>query len=271
MSDIYPTPSIVVGVDGSRAATNAALWAVDEAVSRDIPLRLVYVIDQMDSSDPGAHTGRLVAGRAALNDACRTVDATGVPVKVESEILWGKPLTKLMEESRSAAMICVGSIGLNHACRGGGSTAAALASSALCPVAVVRRPLGRQATPHVSIVVAQVDNGMVLRRAFEEARLRGATLRAISVSRAEALRDGSDAGDGNRLAQAQMNRRLARWTRLYPDVPVESVIVQGSVETYLTANDEADQVFVTDSHTCEDLCGAYNAGRSVLAIRCSHL
>jgi hypothetical protein len=229
----------------------------------------VYIIDAMDSSDPGDHTGRLAAARAALQDACRVVAATGEPVKVESEILRGRPLTKLMEESRSAAMICVGSIGLNHACRGGGSTAAALAGSAVCPVAVVRRPLGRQATPRVSSVVAQVDNGMVLRHAFEEARLRGATLRAISVSRAEALRDGSDADDG--LAQAQMNRRLARWTRLYPDVPVESVVVKGSVDEYLTANDEADQVFVTDSHTCEGLCGAYNAGRSVLAIRCSHL
>ena len=29
--------SIVVGIDGSRAAVDAALWAVDEAVSRDIP------------------------------------------------------------------------------------------------------------------------------------------------------------------------------------------------------------------------------------------
>jgi nucleotide-binding universal stress UspA family protein len=268
MSDLYAAPSVVVGVDGSRAATNAALWAVDEAVSRDIPLRLVYVIDRMDSSDAGDHTGRLAAARAALHDAYRAVNATGQPVKVESEILWGKPLNKLMEESRTAAMICVGSIGLNHACHGGGSTAAALAASALCPVAVVRRPLGRQVTPQVSSVVAQVDNGMVLHHAFEEARLRGATLRAISISRAEVS---SDVGDGNRLAQAQLNRRLARWTRLYPDVPVESVVVQGSVDRYLAANDEADQVFVTDSHTCQDLCGAYNAGRSVLAIRCSHL
>jgi nucleotide-binding universal stress UspA family protein len=271
MSDIYHAPSVVVGVDGSRAATHAALWAVDEAVSRDVSLRLVYVIDPMNSSHPGDHTGRLAAARAALHDAHRAVDAAGQTVKVESEILWGKPLTKLMEESRSAAMICVGSIGLNHACRGGDSTAAALAGLAPCPVAVVRRPLGRQATPHVSSVVVPVDNGMVLRHAFEEAILRGATLRAISVSRAGALRDGSDAGDGNRLAQAQMRRRLARWTRLYPDVPVESVVVQGSVEEYLAANDEADQVFVTDSYTCEGLCGAYNAGRSVLAIRCSHL
>jgi nucleotide-binding universal stress UspA family protein len=268
MRDIYPAPSVVVGVDGSRAATHAALWAVDEAIGRDIPLRLVYVIDPLDPSGVGGHDGRLEAARAAVHDAYRAVEATGQPVKVESEILWGRPLTKLMEESRSAAMMCVGSIGLNHACRGIASTAAALAAGAACPVAVIRRPLGRPATPQVSTVIAEADNGTVLRHAFEEARLRGATLRAISVSRAEAL---DDAADGNRLAQAQMNRRLARWARLYPDVPVESAVVRGSVDEYLAANDEADQLFVTDSHTCQDLCGAYNAGRSVLAIRCSNL
>jgi len=268
MRDIYPAPSIVVGVDGSRAATHAALWAVDEAISRDIPVRLVYVIDPLTPPDPGAHNTRLNAAQAALHDAHRAVDATGQPVKVESEILWGRPLTKLLEESRSAAMICVGSIGINHACHGGGSTAAALAAATACPVAVIRRPPARSAAPQVSTVIAQVDNGMVLRHAFEEAKLRGATLRAIAVSRAEVP---DDTGDGNRLAQAQLRRRLARWTLLYPDVPVESAVVQGSVDEYLAANDEADQLFVTDTHTCRDLCGAYNAGRSVLAIRCSHL
>ena len=43
MHDHYaPSPAVVVGIDGSRSAVGAALWAVDEAVSRDIPLRLVY-------------------------------------------------------------------------------------------------------------------------------------------------------------------------------------------------------------------------------------
>lgn len=36
---------IVVGIDGSTAALKAAEWAVDEAVSRDIPLRLIHVTD----------------------------------------------------------------------------------------------------------------------------------------------------------------------------------------------------------------------------------
>ena len=47
--DYHATPTIVVGIDGSRSAVEAALWAVDEAVCRDIPLRLLYAIDPTDS------------------------------------------------------------------------------------------------------------------------------------------------------------------------------------------------------------------------------
>ena len=136
-----PGPAVVVGADGSKAALHAAVWAVDEAINRDIPLRLVYVIDPLHPVGAGGHDaghdGPQAAACTALRDARQAAESTGEPVKVESEILWGKPLTTLMEESRYAAMVCIGSIGLNHACRGGGSVAAALATSALCPVAVI--------------------------------------------------------------------------------------------------------------------------------------
>ena len=34
-------PSAVVSIEGSRPAIHAAQWAIDEAISRSIPLRLV--------------------------------------------------------------------------------------------------------------------------------------------------------------------------------------------------------------------------------------
>lgn len=76
MSDPRPARAVVVGIDGSRAATHAALWAVDEAVNRDIPLRLVYVIDPSQLSAAGEGGGQSAA-RAALHDASRKVEATG--------------------------------------------------------------------------------------------------------------------------------------------------------------------------------------------------
>jgi len=41
MQDFDPPTAVVVGIDGSKAAVRAALWAIDDAVDRDIPLRLI--------------------------------------------------------------------------------------------------------------------------------------------------------------------------------------------------------------------------------------
>ncbi|AFS15929.1 hypothetical protein MINTM008_41930 [Mycobacterium intracellulare] len=87
--------------------------------------------------------------------------------------------------------------------------------AALFPVAVIHRSTSRRLA-QVGTVVAEVDNGTVLRHAFEEARLRGATLRAVSISR--------DAALGNFTAPAQLDRRLARWMRLYPDAHAEQAL-----------------------------------------------
>ena len=38
-----PASAVIVGVDGSQAAANAVQWAIDEAISRDVPLRIVHV------------------------------------------------------------------------------------------------------------------------------------------------------------------------------------------------------------------------------------
>ncbi|WP_044097196.1 universal stress protein [Mycobacterium canetti] len=269
MSDPRPARAVVVGIDGSRAATHAALWAVDEAVNRDIPLRLVYVIDPSQPSAAGEGGGGQSAARAALHDASREVEATGQPVKIETEVLCGRPLTKLMQESRSAAMLCVGSVGLDHVRGRRGSVAATLAGSALCPVAVIHpSPAEPATTSQVSAVVAEVDNGVVLRHAFEEARLRGVPLRAVAVHAAETP---DDVEQGSRLAHVHLSRRLAHWTRLYPEVRVDRAIAGGSACRHLAANAKPGQLFVADSHSAHELCGAYQPGCAVLTVRSANL
>src|SRR6476660_1005592 len=136
-----PSPAVVVGIDGSRTAVDAALWAVDEAVSRDIPLRLVYAIDPDTSSsrDPEDAARALATAELAVRDAFTAVESTGKPVKIEVEILQDRPTRALLQAARSADLLWFGSMGLRHSTRGTvGSTAAALASSAHSPVAIVR-------------------------------------------------------------------------------------------------------------------------------------
>jgi nucleotide-binding universal stress UspA family protein len=251
MQDHYsPSPTVVVGIDGSRSAIDAALWAVDEAVSRDIPLRLVYAIDPTCASTDPRDTARdLARAEVAVRHAFTAVESTDKPVKIEVEILQDRPTQALRNGSRWAAMLCVGSAGLKDCVQGRiGSTAAALASSAHCPVAVVRGHDPVHAAQQW--VVVEVDESAasdgVLRRAIEEAQLRNAPLRVLTTwqSRFTDIHDANAVADGNRLARAQLDRRLAQWKKRYPGLDVRAAAVNGSTLSYLAKNASSIQLLV---------------------------
>jgi nucleotide-binding universal stress UspA family protein len=43
MNDKHAPSAVVVGIDGSPTAIHAAQWAIGEAISRSVPVRLVCV------------------------------------------------------------------------------------------------------------------------------------------------------------------------------------------------------------------------------------
>ena len=90
MTKAADTRPVVVGVDGSGAALAAALWAVDEAVDREAPLRLVHAIGVVrNHSIPfDFYRPEIEYGEGALRAASSAVAATGKTVKVETD----KPL-----------------------------------------------------------------------------------------------------------------------------------------------------------------------------------
>lgn len=110
MNQSHKPPSIVVGIDGSKPAVQAALWAVDEAASRDIPLRLLYAIEPDDPgyAAHGAAARKLAAAENAVRYAFTAVEAADRPVKVEVEITQERPVTSLIRASAAAALVCVG-------------------------------------------------------------------------------------------------------------------------------------------------------------------
>lgn len=116
MNQSHKPPSIVVGIDGSKPAVQAALWAVDEAASRDIPLRLLYAIEPDDPgyAAHGAAARKLAAAENAVRYAFTAVEAADRPVKVEVEITQERPVTSLIRASAAAALVCVGAIGVHH-------------------------------------------------------------------------------------------------------------------------------------------------------------
>jgi nucleotide-binding universal stress UspA family protein len=243
-----PAPSVVVGIDGSRAAVAAALWAVDEAVHRDVPLRLVYVIEPMDGDDDPQQAARsLATAELAVRYALTAVESTGAPVKIEVEILQGQTTGTLLHASHSAAMICVGAVGLTHATVGRlGSTAATLAASANCLTAIVR---GHDPS-RPGVVVAEMNQShsgaMTLDYGFAEAQLRGAPLRVLTTweSGTSHGHDDRAVSEGNRQARARLDRCLSWWYRAHPDLDIRPVAAHGTTFDYLARNADDIQLVV---------------------------
>ncbi len=196
--------SVVVGINGSQAAANAAKWAVDEALSRQMPLRLVYVIPRRgaQAGSTPATEWELERAEMALSQAHCAIQSAGKPVEVETVVLSGDPGEVLINASQDAAMVCVGTSRRGWASDGLlGPTAAALVARAQCPVAIIRTSADGSPTELGVIAVVlndDPDNDEVVHQAMEEGRRRHAIVR-------------------------QIDRRLNSWVRRYPDVPVQTV------------------------------------------------
>jgi len=250
MRDAHPpSPAVVVGIDGSRNGVTAALWAVDEAEHRDIPLRLVYAMKpDAGATDPKDAAAAFATAETAVRQAVTAVKSTDRPVKIESAILHGAPADTLREASSSAAMLCVGAVGLAHVTGRIGSTAADLASRAHCPVAIIRHydPSTATSAPIVVEADSSVEGEGVLQRGIEEALLRGAPLMVVSVWRPRFtdVRDGHAVAEQNRRVRAELNRRLARSIRRHPELDVHTAAVPGSLLNYLSRHAPPVQLVV---------------------------
>ena len=261
MTELLTPPAVVVGIDGSRSALRAALWAVDEAADRDIPLRLLYAVGQLGNKDldPNEATRKLAIAETAVRYAVTAIESADKPVKIEVEISQQSAIDTLVRASRSAVMVCVGAVGVEHFQPGRvGSTAAAVAADAHCAVAIIRQQEvpTRVHTGWIAVVADESpDDGVVLEAAMEEARLRHAPLRVITCWRSrfpESL-DGPAVSEGNRRINADQVRRLARWNRRYPDLQIEPVALHGNIVDYLTKHSSSIQLDIVPARDNRDV------------------
>ncbi len=228
---------IIVGIDGSHAATAAALWGVDEAISRGAPLRLIAVIKSTHAS-PDDYARDLAHAEKSLHEATLAIEASGKPVAVETEFPRGPAGPVLVEASRDAEMVCVGSVGIGRYARSIlGSTATELADKAHCPVAVLRTE-SEQPPPDIDwIVVRMTDapgNDAVVEYAAWEARLRRAPMLVLG-GRPEELTEHAD---------GEFERRVQDWRRHRPELRVYPVTTGEAIADFLSANDERVQLAV---------------------------
>jgi nucleotide-binding universal stress UspA family protein len=244
---------VVVGIDGSIAAINAAKWAVAEAKSQGAPLRLVHVIPH--TRTPSASRSAVKRGQDVLQYAAAAVADAGNTGPVETEIRCGTPAEELIDESRGAVMVCVGTGGYRPALEPHrlGPTAVALAEKALCSVAIIRTE-DNGTTPNGGVIAVvlddQPDNDEVVHQAMREGRLRKATVR-------------------------QIDRRLNSWVRRYPDVRVETVAcgtgpryserTTAAVDLAVVGRAGADQLGQLATPNCHPILGYPDC--SVLLVR----
>jgi nucleotide-binding universal stress UspA family protein len=262
---------IVVGIDGSDAAINAAKWAVTEAVGRNILLRLVYAIPERHAdAAAGVDSLDIEYGQASLRAADAALQAMGEPVKVECDIVRGSPEGALIDESQSAAMICVGSVGIGRiASKVLGSTADTVARKAHCPVAIIRtdREGAESDSGYVAVVVDKSPgNDAVLDHGFRQARLRGAPILALGVWRW---------GLGE-IPYYELSHRLGHWVAQYRDVHVMPTAARRGAAEFLTHTQESVQLAVVGSEDADKVArivgpsGQHLFGRtgcSVLVVR----
>ena len=241
MNSAYLPASVMVGIDGSQGAIQAAQWAVEEAVSRDVPLRLVHV------ASPNVQPPTLASvdndrlhieyGETALRMASAAVAATSKPVKVETALVRGEPIATLVAESGNAAMVCVSSVGIGCFAHALGSTAAELAEAADCPVAIIRAHQNQPGPDSNWIVVPVDENGAVVQYAMDEAQLRQAPVLALGVWH-------EDFGE---TRFDDLDQRMQIWRRRYPGVHVRSIATRADVAGYLADNRDRVQLAVLGS------------------------
>ena len=130
---------IVVGVDGSESAASALRWAAGEAFRRDCPLTVI--------------------AESAVADQVQDVAARYPSVHIGLTRTTGTPARALVEASRGAAMLVVGS---RNGHLGGqallGSVSAYCAAHALCPIVII--PDAERATDFIGRAGRDVSSAL---------------------------------------------------------------------------------------------------------------
>jgi nucleotide-binding universal stress UspA family protein len=232
---------ILVGVDGSVSAKHAARWAAAEAARRGMGLRLVHacVFPPLVPDDDLYLEQVRQQGRRWLAEAGAVARDAAPEIEPDDELMVGSPSGILVEASRSAELVVVGSRGI-----GGfrsmlvGSVAVTLAAHGHCPLVMVRGRTVDDPPPERGPVVLGLDGSalsdLATGFAFETAGSRGAELVAVHV-----WDDLAFAGPWSPMppvpdvtaVEADLRRELAEylsdWQAKYPTVAVHQVLARG--------------------------------------------
>jgi nucleotide-binding universal stress UspA family protein len=243
MSQSLSQHPVVVGVDGSVESLKAVDWAAHECERRHLQLHLVHAWDTDFSNETLTAVLPLVQqqSRDVLRAAARRASQTAPDIRVNRRQDRTRPATALVDASRHADTVVVGTRGLGTI-RGAlvGSTSMQLAAHAHCPVVVVPRDVRtspeRSGEPVVGVVVG-VDGSRAsedaIAYAFTYAAETGQPVTVVStwdvglIRATLALNAPIEVWEGFEDDQRELVRAaVAPWTTKHPEVVVHTQITQ---------------------------------------------
>lgn len=253
---------IVVGYDASPDARAALDWGIREAASRHLGIRVFHCEPDVAAWDgaaatmagaPALATALPHEGPALVAEAAAVVARAGVPVETVSTA--GSVSATLVEQSRTAVMLVIGSRG--HSAMSSailGSTVSHVASHAHCPV-IVARAQGVADGPVVVGVDGSPESEELVGWAIDHASRHGLSLEVLHAY-AIPVYPGvvpyvppveittATAGFEQRVT-AEV---LAGWREKYPDVEVVMNVAHGRPAPALVAASERASLTVVGSH-----------------------
>lgn len=263
--------AVVVAVDGSPSALHAVRWAAHEARRRAVPLRLVHITHvepvrhpRQIAMPPEYRDAVIEQGRHFVDEAREAARQAVPDLPVVTDLHTGPVISSLVNESKDAALMVLGSRGL-----GGfgslllGSVAVALAAHAPCPVVVIHAPAKDGAPPADGPVVVGVDGTELsdgaLAFAFQAAAARNVPVLAVHTYDVEVVGSwGAQLGslDWEQL-QTEEDKRLAErigpWREKFPQVETRTLVVRGRPADVLVA--QGAQLIVVGSRGRGTLIG----------------
>ncbi|MGH3524333.1 MAG: universal stress protein [Mycobacterium sp.] len=256
---------MLVGVDGSPSSIAAVDWASRDAAMRGLPLTLIHILAPPvvmtfpeTPMPPGYTEWQQEQGQRHLRDALKIAEGrTGPagPLRVEGETVVGSTVPRLVDLSKEATMMVVGSRGHGRLRRSlMGSVSSALVRHAHCPVAVIHDEHPVLPHPGEAPVVVGIDGSPVSEAAtalaFEEASLRGVELIAVYAWHDTGILDfpGIDMATMQSDGELVLAERLAGWRERYPDVTVRRVVACDRPADQLIEQSQSAQLVVVGSH-----------------------
>jgi nucleotide-binding universal stress UspA family protein len=255
---------ILVGVDGSPAARYAVDWAARDAAMRNVPLTIVHTVRPIGPTlpplpaPPAFARWQVEQAQTILDESveiARRSTPDGGPAKIESELLFSPVVPTLVDLSKEAQMVVVGSRGRGPIARSVlGSVSSNLIRHAHCPVAVIHDEDPLMPHPSEAPVLVGIDGSTVSELAtaiaFQEASWRGVELVALHVWSDVEVNDfpAIDWPTMKPAAEEILAERLAGWQERYPDVKVRRVVECDHPTYHLIRESESAQLVVVGSH-----------------------